>query len=103
MDCLLNMWINRHHVCIQIGVLLDHDLWVKCCGDENCVDSTRQWCREYIGNLEADQECEGDDDRRVSAVTVVGRVREDKVEVSTGKLARLPGFRFIQVPCYVRE
>lgn len=49
---------------------------------KNSVNATRNRRREHICNLEANQETEGHDNRRVLSGIVISRVREEQVKIS---------------------
>lgn len=81
MDGLLNLRVDANHLVIELGVIADHDFGVPGGGNEDGVDAARNRGGKDVGDLEADEEGEGDDDGSVVASPVVDGVGEGDVEI----------------------
>ncbi len=78
---LLNVWIDADHSCIQVWMVSHQHLWVPSHRYKYSLQAGRQWLCDSVADLEADEEREGYHYRRKSSICVVGRMREDQVEV----------------------
>lgn len=75
------MRVHLNHVLVQLRVLAHHNLRIPRGSHKDSLNATLQGCSEAVGDLQTDEESIGDDDGSESAVSVVGRVGEDEVEV----------------------
>ncbi|KAM5433801.1 hypothetical protein MferCBS31731_006941 [Microsporum ferrugineum] len=80
-DHLLDPGIDLDHLLVQLGVLVVHDLRAPAGGHKDGLDPAGQRGREDVRDLEADEEREGDDERRVLPFAVVRRVGEEQIQV----------------------
>lgn len=78
---LLHLRIQPHHLLVQLGVVVDHDLRVPASSHKDGIDTARNRRGKDVCDLEADQESKGDNDRRKSSILVVARVGEEQVQV----------------------
>ena len=81
-DDLLHLGVHLDHLLVQLRVIPPHDLRIPARGHEDGVDAARQRRREDVGDLEADEEREGDDEGRVLSVVVVRGVGEEQIQVA---------------------
>lgn len=78
---ILRIRIHLDHLLPQLWVVIHHDLRIPCHCDKDGVDATANRGREDVGDLEANKECESNNDRRERSVRVVGWSGEDQVQI----------------------
>lgn len=86
MDDVLNMWIDLDKLVPELRMVGDRDLRVPSHGNENGVDTARDWLGEDLAHLQPNHEGKGHDDRsegptlavRKHKLTCVGQIEGDR-------------------------
>lgn len=78
---LLHMRVHRHHLRVQIWMVPHQDLRIPSTCDKDGIDTAAERRGEDVADLQANEEGEGENNRRVRAITVVLGRREDQVAV----------------------
>lgn len=78
----LHLGIYPDHLAVDLRVVAPHDLRVPARSDKDGIDAAGDWGSKDVGNLEADEEGESDDDGRVLAIVIVRRVGEEEVQIA---------------------